>query len=55
MVRISDTDRTLIFNTINQTSAVFTEYEAEQIHEFAFKLHEIYKALLARIDNSQHQ
>lgn len=50
MAKISDLDRSMIFNTINQNSDCFTEYEAEQIHEAALKLHEIYEALIARID-----
>jgi hypothetical protein len=55
MAKIPDTDREMIFNTINQCSGPFTENELNQIHEAALKLHEIYKALLARIDNSRHQ
>ena len=55
MGRISDTDRTMIFNTINQNSSRFTEHELEQIHGIALKLCEIYKALLVRIDNPRHQ
>ena len=51
MAKIYDLDRTMIFNTINQNSDCFTEYEIEQIHEAALKLHEIYKALIARINN----
>ncbi len=52
MSRIPDTDRTMISNTINQNSNRFTAVELEQIHEIALKLHEIYKALIAREDNS---
>jgi hypothetical protein len=52
MATISDIDRSTIFNTINQMSNRFTEYEIKQIHEIALKLGEIYKALLARLDNS---
>ena len=55
MATISDTDRDMIFNTINQNSSLFTEYELTQIHEVALKLYEIHKALLARIDNPRHQ
>ena len=55
MATIPDTDRDMIFNTINQCSSPFTENELKQIHEIALKLHEIYKALLARIDNHWHQ
>jgi hypothetical protein len=51
MAKISDLDRTMIFDTINQNSDRFTEYEVIQIHEVALKLYEIYKALIARIDN----
>jgi hypothetical protein len=51
MPTISNTDRTMIFNAISQNSARFTEYELRQIHEIALKLYEIYKALVARIDN----
>jgi hypothetical protein len=54
MATISDVDRTMIFNTTNQNSNLFTEYEVIQIHEIALKLYEIYNALLARIDNSRH-
>lgn len=54
MARISDTDRDMIFNTINQCSNSFSEYEIDQIHEIALKLYEIYKALLCRMDNSRH-
>lgn len=53
MGRISDKDRTMIFNTINQNSSRFTEQELEQIHGIALKLYEIYKALIARIDNQR--
>ena len=53
MATIHDTDRTIIFNTINQNSNLFTEYELIQIHEIALKLYEIYNALLARVDNSR--
>jgi hypothetical protein len=52
MATISDVDRTMISNTINQNSNRFTAYELEQIHEIALKLYEIYKALIAREDNS---
>lgn len=52
MARISDTDRTMIFNTINQNSNRFTEYELKQIHEIALNLYEIYKSLIARLDSS---
>ena len=55
MTRNLDTDREMIFSIINQSANLFTEDELEQIHEVALKLHEIYKALLARIDNSRHQ
>lgn len=55
MTTIPDTDRDMIFNTINQCSSPFTENELNQIHEIALKLHEIYKSILARIDNSQFQ
>jgi hypothetical protein len=55
MAKIPDTDRDMIFNTINQCSSSFTENELNQIHEVALKLYEIHKALLARIDNSRHQ
>jgi hypothetical protein len=51
MSKISDLDRTMIFNTINQNSDCFTEYEVDQIHEAALKLNEIHKALIARINN----
>ncbi len=54
MGKIPDVDRTLIFNTINQCSNRFTEYELNQIHEIALKLSEIYKSLIAREDNWQH-
>jgi hypothetical protein len=53
MPTISDTDRGMIFNTINQISNRFTEYELEQIHQIALKLYEINKALIARLENSQ--
>jgi len=55
MAKIPDTDRDMIFNTINQCSSPFTENELNQIHEVALELHEIYKALLARMDGSRHQ
>jgi|GEM_PF-3769898 hypothetical protein len=51
MTRNLDSDRDMIFNTINQSSNLFTEHELEQIHEIALKLHEIYKALIARLDS----
>ena len=49
MAKISDTDRSMIFNTFNQNSNQFTENEIKQIHEMALKLNEIYNALIARI------
>jgi hypothetical protein len=51
MSRISDKDRAMIFNTINQNSSRFTESELEQIHEMALKLCAIYSALIDREDN----
>jgi hypothetical protein len=53
MERIPDKDRDMIFNTVNQSSKVFTENELQQIHEMALKLSEIYEALIARIEHSQ--
>lgn len=53
MARILDTDRNMVFNTINQNSNQFTENEINQIHEIALKLYAIYIALIVRIDNSQ--
>jgi hypothetical protein len=53
VARIPDTDRTLIFNTINQCSNRFTDHELKEIHEAAIKMEEIYKALIARLDNSR--
>jgi hypothetical protein len=50
---IPDTDRSMIFDTINQNSNCFAEYELKQIHEIALKLYEIYKALIARLDNAR--
>ena len=41
-----------MLNTVNQMSNRFTDYELMQIHEIALKLQEIYKSLIARIDNS---
>jgi hypothetical protein len=55
MAMIPDTDRDMIFNTINQCSSPFTENELSRIHKIALELHEIYKSILARIDNSQGQ
>ena len=52
MANIPDTDRSMIFNTINQMSNRFTEYELQQIHEIVVRLEEIFNALIARIDNS---
>ncbi len=42
----------MIFDTVNQMSNRFTDYELMQIHEIALKLQVIYKALIARINNS---
>jgi hypothetical protein len=51
MATIPNTDRTMIFNTINQSSNRFTEFELKQIHEIALRLFEIYKGLIAREEN----
>jgi len=52
MATISDIDRTMIFNAINQNSDRFKEYELKLIHKIALVLYEIHKALIAREDNS---
>lgn len=53
MAIISDIDRTMILNTINQNSNRFTDYESRLIHKIALLLHEMHIALIAREDNSR--
>lgn len=51
MARISDRDRSMIFNCVDMNSDQFTEHEIEQIHEIALKLDEIRKTIWTREDN----
>jgi hypothetical protein len=54
MQTISNTDRTITFNTNNENSSSFS-YELKLIRAAALILYAVYKALIARGDRLQRQ